>query len=497
MITKKNKILPNVLLITMDQWPASLLGCEGHKVIETPTLDRLAKSGVRFSRAYSECPICIPARRTMMTGQTPRLHGDRIFQKSLKMSKKTKTIAQAFRDSGYQAFSVGKLHVMPQRDRIGFDDTYISEEGRPYYGSIDDYDMFLADKGFVGQQFLHGVSNNDYTWRTWHLPEECHVTNWATQQMCRTIKRRNPEKPSFWYLSYTHPHPPLVPLSTYFERYARKNIPTPLLGNWSKNSVPFLNKIKSRWPKFSDDRLADIKRAFYALCTHIDAQIRVVIGTLREEQLLDNTIIMITSDHGDMLGDFGLFAKRLMYDGSVRIPMIVLGQKEDKIVTTGKVSKRLVGLADVMPTLLHLSGIPIPESCDGLSMFADSSRETFYAEANEGQNATRMITSDRYKLIWYPYGNNLQLFDLKTDPNEFDDIFKKEAMNKQVLKLKKALIDNLYGEDKALAKNGKLVGIKETVNNLSEEKTGLGLLGERELLGQRGLHYPPPPIEKK
>ena len=130
-------------------------------------------------------------------------------------------------------------------------------------------------------------------------------------------------------------------------------------------------------------------------------------------------------------------------------------------------------------------------------MFADSSRETFYAEANEGQNATRMITSDRYKLIWYPYGNNLQLFDLKTDPNELDDIFKKEAMNKQVLKLKKALIDNLYGEDKALAKNGKLVGIKETVKKLSEEKTGLGLLGERELLGQRGLHYPPPPIEKK
>ena len=76
----------------MDQWPASLLGCEGHKVIETPTLDRLAKSGVRFSRAYSECPICIPARRTMMTGQTPRLHGDRIFQKSLKMSKKQKPL---------------------------------------------------------------------------------------------------------------------------------------------------------------------------------------------------------------------------------------------------------------------------------------------------------------------------------------------------------------------------------------------------------------------
>ena len=497
MINDKIKDFPNVLLITMDQWPGSLLGCDGHQVIETPTLDRLAKSGVRFPRAYSECPICIPARRTIMTGQTPKLHGDRVFQKSLKMPQKTKTIAQVFRDNGYQAYSVGKLHVMPQRDRIGFDDTYISEEGRPYYGSIDDYDLFLADKGFVGQQFLHGVSNNDYTWRTWQLPEECHVTNWATQQMCRTIKRRNPEKPSFWYLSYTHPHPPLVPLSTYFERYARKNIPPPLVSDWSEVSVPFLNKIKSRWPKLSDDRIADIRRAFYALCTHIDAQIRVVIGTLREEQLLDNTIIMITSDHGDMLGDFGLFAKRLMYDGSVRVPMIVLGPKEDKIVSSGTVSKRLVGLADVMPTLLHLSGIPVPESCDGLSMFGKSSRETFYSEANEGQNATRMITSDRYKLIWYPYGNNLQLFDLKKDPNELDDIFKKEAINKQILKLKQDLLDNLYGEDKALTKNGKFVGIKYTDNVLSEEKTGLGLLGERELLGQRGLHYPPPPVDKK
>ena len=277
-MSNNNKKSPNVLLITMDQWPGSFLGCEGHPVIETPTIDRLAKSGVRFSRAYSECPICIPARRSIMTGQTPKLHGDRVFQKSLKMPLNTKTIAQVFRDSGYQAFAVGKLHVMPQRDRIGFDDAFISEEGRPYYGSIDDYDIFLAEKGFVGQQFSHGVSNNDYTWRTWQLPEDCHVTNWATQQMCRTIKRRNPEKPSFWYLSYTHPHPPLVPLSTYFDRYSRKKIPNPLESNWSKKlNSHFIKNVKSRWPKLSNELIADVRRAFYALCTHIDAQIRVVI----------------------------------------------------------------------------------------------------------------------------------------------------------------------------------------------------------------------------
>ena len=491
-----NKVSPNVLLITMDQWPGSFLGCEGHPVIETPTIDRLARNGTRFTRAYSECPICIPARRSIMTGQTPKLHGDRVFQKNLKMPPNTKTIAQTFRDNGYQAFAVGKLHVMPQRDRIGFDDALISEEGRPYYGSIDDYDLYLAEKGFVGQQFSHGVSNNDYTWRTWQLPEDCHVTNWATQQMCRTIKRRNPENPSFWYLSYTHPHPPLVPLSTYFDRYTRKNIPSPLESDWSKKlNSHFIKNIKNRWPKLSNQLITDVRRAFYALCTHIDAQIRVVIGTLREEKLLDDTIIMITSDHGDMLGDFGLFAKRLMYEGSARVPMIVLGTTRDEIVPKGKVSNKLVGLADVMPTLLDLADIKIPQSCNGKSMFDNKPRESLYAEANEGPNATRMITNDSFKLIWYPHGNILQLFDIKNDPHELKDISKIPKMNVEIKKLTKILINNLYGEDKFFIKNGELIGNSATLDITSSLKTGLGLLGERELLGQRGIHYPPPPVD--
>ena len=491
-----NKVSPNVLLITMDQWPGSFLGCEGHPVIETPTIDRLARNGTRFTRAYSECPICIPARRSIMTGQTPKLHGDRVFQKNLKMPPNTKTIAQTFRDNGYQAFAVGKLHVMPQRDRIGFDDALISEEGRPYYGSIDDYDLHLAEKGFVGQQFSHGVSNNDYTWRTWQLPEDCHVTNWATQQMCRTIKRRNPEKPSFWYLSYTHPHPPLVPLSTYFDRYTRKNIPSPLESDWSKKlNSHFIKNIKNRWPKLTNQLITDVRRAFYALCTHIDAQIRVVIGTLREEKLLDDTIIMITSDHGDMLGDFGLFAKRLMYEGSARVPMIVLGTTRDEIVPKGKVSKKLVGLADVMPTLLDLADIKIPQSCNGKSMFDNKPRESLYAEANEGPNATRMITNDSFKLIWYPHGNVLQLFDIKNDPYELKDISKTPKMNVEIKKLTKILINNLYGEDKFFIKNGELIGNSATLDITTSSKTGLGLLGERELLGQRGIHYPPPPVD--
>ena len=186
-------------------------GGAGHPAIQTPTLDTLARNGVRFTNAYSECPVCIPARRTLMTGTTARAHGDRVFNETLPMPD-LPTLAQTFRDAGYQASAVGKLHVYPQRDRIGFDDVLLDEEGRTQYGVTDDYELFLGDAGFPGSTSSTGMSNNEYVTRPWHLPERLHVTNWATRQMSRVIKRRDPTRPALWYVSLPPSHPPLVPL---------------------------------------------------------------------------------------------------------------------------------------------------------------------------------------------------------------------------------------------------------------------------------------------
>ena len=139
---------PHVLVITTDHWPAGLLGAAGHPAIQTPTLDQLARNGVRFTNAYSECPGCIPARRSLMTGMSPRSHGDRTFQTKLEMPD-APTMAQTFRDNGYQAYAVGKVHVYPQRDRIGFNDILLAEEGRPYWGVTDDYGHFIIYAGIV------------------------------------------------------------------------------------------------------------------------------------------------------------------------------------------------------------------------------------------------------------------------------------------------------------------------------------------------------------
>jgi arylsulfatase len=479
---------PNVLFITVDQWPASLLGVAGHPDVETPTLDQLARIGTRYTNAYAECPICIPARRSIMTGTSPRSHGDRDFQPALPMPPGLPTLARSFRDGGYQTFAVGKLHVYPQRDRIGFDDALIAEEGRGHLGGVDDYELFLADKGYPGQQFMHGMSNNEYGWRTWHLPEELHVTNWVTFAAARAIRRRDPTRPGFWHVSYTHPHPPLVPLASYFERYRARAMDTPAMADWARNAadLPYAVQIaRNYWEDLAPERLADARRAVYALCTHIDHQIRILIGSLREEGVLDDTIILVCGDHGDMLGDNGLYAKRLMYEGSANVPMILVDVADSSRVQEGAVDHRLVGLQDVMPTLLNLTGLPIPVSCEGLSMAGEKRRAFLYGESLTGPKATRMIHDGRHKLIWYPAGNHVQLFDLENDPRELQDISRDSEAVPVRRRLEARLVDQLYGDDLAWIENGHLTGMPAPA---------LAMKPNRELSGQRGLHYPPQPI---
>ncbi len=484
----KSKSRPNVLLITVDQWPGPLLGVAGHPVIQTPTIDALAAMGVRYNRAYSECPICIPARRTLMTGTTPKTHGDRVFGTVTPMPD-LPTIAQTFRDGGYQAYAVGKLHVYPPRDRIGFDDVILAEEGRPHLGAVDDYDMYLADRGYAGQQFGHGMNNNNYMYRPWHLPEDCHNTNWSTAQMCRTIKRRDPTRPAFWTLSYTHPHPPLVPLQCYLDMYRQLQIEPALEAAWAAepDRLPrALRLIRDFYPQFRPEIVAEIRRAFYALCTHIDHQLRLVIGTLREEGLLDDTVILLTADHGDMLGDFGIFAKRTFYERSANIPMILAGPPGDPRIKAGTTDSRLVGLQDIMPTLLTTAGLPVPKTCDGMDMLGKTEREMLYGDCLETQGASRMLHDGRHKLIWYPAGNHLQLFDLETDPTELHDRSEDPAYAGVRKTLEGRLASTCYGADldQGWIVDGRLAGFDP---GLYVKKA------DRSFSGQRGIHYPEPP----
>lgn len=478
---------PNVLFISVDQWSGHLLGCAGHPVIQTPTIDHLAKLGTRFNRSYAESPICIPSRRSMMTGQSPRGHGDRSFNPTLRMPKQH-LLAQTFSDAGYQTCAIGKLHVYPPRDRIGFDDVLLAEEGRPKLGAIDDYEMFLATQGHAGEQFMHGMNNNDYLNRPWHLDEASHVTNWITREAARTIKRRDPTRPAFWHVSYTHPHPPLAPLKCYLDMYRDIAIDKALHSEWEKlKSIPALDAVRSYWPVGESlDTHKQLRQAYYALCSHIDHQLRIILGTLREEDLLDNTIILFTSDHGDMLGDFGLWAKRMFYEGSSAIPMILIDTAHGTRVKANHVDSRLVGLQDIMPTLLDLAGIAIPSSVEGMSMVQSKTRPFLFGECREDAGATRMIHDGRHKLIWYPSGNMFQLFDLEIDPREQIDYSEHPDYQTIRNQLQELMLHELHGVDVDWVKNGKLHGFNPAKHEYK---------ADRAMSGQRGLHFPSPPLD--
>lgn len=478
---------PNVLLITTDHWPAYLLGSAGHSDILTPTLDELARCGTRFTNAFSECPVCIPARRTLHTGLTPRSHGDRMYKEKLEMPD-VPTLASCFRDGGYQAYAVGKLHVYPQRNRIGFDDVTLDEEGRTMYGVTDDYEIFLSENGHPGAQFMHGMSNNDYVSRTWHLDEALHATNWATYQMARTIKRRDPTRPGMWFCSYRHPHPPIVPLREYLDLYRSREVDEPFHGEWSKDisELPYaLQAGVSRGAKYSRSEVAEIRRAFYALCTHIDHQIRILIGTLREEGLLDNTIICFSSDHGDMLGNHRMWAKRTLFNPSVKVPMILVGPRGTDRVPEGAVDDRLVGWRDVMPTLLDMCGLEVPDTVEGISMLGNEKREHVYCEVADDDHASRMVSDGKYKLIYYPVGNRSFLFNLEDDPHELRDLSASAEHASVRQKLIEILSSELYGGDEKWVVDGNLKGLPS-----KDFKPA----GNRTLSAQRGSHWPPAPI---
>lgn len=471
----------NVLMICCDHWFADLMGCAGRHDIMTPTLDYLAEHGVRFDNCYSECPVCIPARRTMMTGLLPATHGDRVYSDRMPMPQ-VATLPQVFRDNGYQAYAVGKLHVFPQRDRIGFDDVILAEEGRYEFGVVDDYQAWLGENGYVGQEFMHGMGNNNYLTRPWHLDERAHPTTWVTTQMMKTIKRLDPTRPAFLYCSYAFPHPPLVPLQQFWDMYDDAELCAPTGQDWLDDRYVF-QALREPEIDYSEKEKRRARRAFYAQCTHIDYSIRSLIGTLRECNMLDNTLLVFLSDHGDMLFDHDMVAKRCFYEQSAKIPLIFTGKPVADMA--GTVRHDLAEMADVMPTILQMCGLPIPSTVEGKALFDASlpARDFLFGEIGEDKKATRMVRRGDYKFIYYPCGNIKQLFDLKNDPTESHDLAGDAAYAALLAELEALMIPQLHGMDLDWVHDGRLVGYP------APEYRPTPNYG---LYNQRGYHWPPP-----
>jgi arylsulfatase A-like enzyme len=415
---------PNIIFIVTDQMRSDCLGVLGHPVVRTPNLDRLASEGTVFTNAYSPCPSCIAARASIFTGLRPTSHG-RLGYRDKVPWRYENTLAEVFSRSGYQTHCVGKTHFYPQRLPMGFE-TQDSYEALQNFGNgyVNDYFEWLKQRTAV-QERDSGLDSNSWVGGESCLPEELHNNSWVATRGIDFLKRWDRQRPFFLNLSFHRPHAPLDPPKEYRAMYKDTPIPPVPVGDWAeRHNVPV--KDKNAWQgRLSDEDLANGRRSYYALITHIDAQ----IGRFRqalEEMDAGPTWFLFTSDHGEMLGDHNLFRKTYAYEGSAGVPMIVTPPEGG---CRQKTSDAPVSLQDIMPTLLEAAGLTIPDHVEGKSMLPllkNAAVDTNWRDYVHGEHSPcydkdtgmQYLTDGKEKYIWYTTTGEEQLFNLIEDPDE-------------------------------------------------------------------------------
>jgi len=425
---------PHLLLITTDQQRSDSLGINcPNRVLQTPNLDALARNGVNFTRGYSTCPVCIPARRTLLSGEHPATHGLRHYQDGLEWDPPF-TLPGLLSGAGYQTQLVGKLHMHPQRKRYGFDNMILSESPnhRPTSETQhqNDYVDWLESKGCSLHPNFHGISGNGRLARPHPFDESLHHNTWLAQEAVDFLThRRDPSCPWFLHLSFTAPHPPLTPPQAYWDRYAGLQMPAPNLGDWvpKVDEAPRGLHPDAACGPFDADVIRNAWVGYYALISHIDDCIAYVLERWQEygNPRKDEPVwIVFSSDHGEMLGDHHLFRKSLPYEASSHVPFFLGGLN---VPQPQREIDALVCWEDIPPTLLDLAGVSIPDGMDGHSLApvhrgkAAAVRETIFGECGGGFDHHYVVHGD-HKYIWWIKTNEEQLFDLKTDPGECHDL---------------------------------------------------------------------------
>lgn len=435
---------PNILLITTDQQRFDGMSLNGNSLLRTPIMDNLAAKGMNFTRAYTTCPSCIAARRTILTGQAPSTHGLVGYDEHAPFDPKY-TLPGLLSRAGYQSQLVGKLHQQPMRRRFGFDNMImsLSPAARPdsEYTRPNDYvDWYKEKTGGRDPQVL-GISGNSRVARPWTQDEYLHQTTWVTTEAIRFLTQtRDPSCPFFLHLSYWAPHPPLIPPQAYWDRYQRMREQwRPVLGEWCPDEEPAACGIVHDSPTgpFTLEEMRDAMAGYYGLINHIDDQLQRLMEAYfayMGPRGKDPVYILFTSDHGEMLGDHHLYRKALGYEASAHVPFFIGGRN---VPLAGKPSDALVCLEDLLPTCCEMAGVEVPADAkvDGKSLMPvvrgekASVRDDLHGE-HAGGFANHFLVHGKHKYIWYANKNEEQLFDLEADPRECKDLSGNAALLK-------------------------------------------------------------------
>ncbi len=410
----------NLLFILSDQHNVNVMGCSGNEAAHTPHLDALAARGIRFANAYTNCPICVPARASLATGQYVHQIGN--WDNAFPWDGSPRGWGHQLKEQGFHVTSIGKLHFRSAEDDNGF-----SEEIDPLHVVDGQGDLLSCIRDDPptrnNRHSIESAGPGDSTYLRYDASNTAHALDWLN-------RHAQDERPWVLFLSLVCPHPPFIAPPEYFARQDEAALPLPPLwqeAEWPQHPVlQGMRRFFHYEQPFDEATLRQLLATYYAVCEYVDDNIGHVVRALGELGLDDRTRVIYSSDHGESLGARGIYGKFTMYEESAAVPLIMAGPE----VPAGKVVQTPVSLLDLAPTVLEGVGAA-PNSWSaqlpGDSLWAlmqqeDQDRSVFSEYHAVGTpHAYYMLRDLRYKYVHYVNAPP-QLFDMQNDPWELHDL---------------------------------------------------------------------------
>lgn len=436
---------PNVLLIMADDLNCRL-GCYGDPLVKSPNIDRLAREGVRFDRAYCQFPLCSPSRSSFLTGRRPDSTGvltnpgnndHPYFRDKLPDAV---SMPELFRKNGYSVARVGKLYHYNVPNGIGtpglddarsWDKTF-NPKGRD---KDDEPHIFSLVKGQFGGTLSWLAADG----------ADAEQTDGIAARQAVDLMRENKDKPFFLAVGFYRPHTPYVAPKKYFEMYPISSIKLPSVPAGHDAAIPAaaVGNRKAEEKGLTDDLRRQAIQAYHASTSFMDARVGELLDALDQLDLTKKTIVVFVSDHGYHLGEHNLWQKMSLFDGVARVPLIIRAPGNKG---AGKASPRTVEMIDVYPTLADYCGLKAPGELEGLSLKAfldnpSAARERpAYTQVRRPMADGRSVRTERHRYTeWNKGAKGRQLYDLDADPLEMNNLASDPAQAETVARLSKLL----------------------------------------------------------
>jgi arylsulfatase A-like enzyme len=497
-----NNQRPNIIIITTDQQRTDTLSCYGADYTSTPNIDRLAAEGVQCNRAYTVNPVCTPARLSILTGQYLSRHG--AWNVGMTCPEDSPMLSGQLTDAGYRTHLIGKAHFQgytPGREaaeksvEVLIQDEFPTDWHGPYYG-FQTVELCMGHTswghfGHYGQWVKSKVSEEEYKKLNqtdsvcetrfagqgldWDWPMELHNSAWVADRTIDFIEKRDKEQPFMLSIGFQDPHHPHCVPKEFTDKVNPDRVPLPkrregeyddkpryfALANQGKlESNDVRGVFRGEFPvagqgggtdyNLISERDARLSRAYYhSMVKIIDQQMGRIMQCLEEQGISDNTIIVFTTDHGELLGDHGIWMKGpFHYEELVKIPFIV---RWPKGIPGGQVLDSLINQVDIVPTILEAIGMEVPGHVDGVSALpmlqkkADEIRDYTIVECTDDPDTLRLKTVvTKYRKLTYYHGNDFgELYDLEKDPDEFTNLWDDPEYVTDKVRLISILLDHV------------------------------------------------------